>query len=314
MNVSTHSPNIEPRNEAVPVSRPAHFSGGKGSNFHRSLAVLRGLAPYARRHWRWLVFGGIAAIAVVASRLALPWPLRVVTDFSSGAAQSNWILSALPGSLDPVLAMGCVFFVLIFALGLSDLLERLYFARFSIGTVRDLRKDAIAAAVGARADERTSQAGDLVSPLVGDTARTKSGMQGFLVHVATNGMVFVGMTLILFAMHVTLGLIFAAARLATALVTAWATARIFQNSLRHRVKEGELADRIAGALETIWTNRSCSISIQRVETAKRGARNFWESPHGPPTPSSAPRCSLRWWSGPTRSRPREWKWAIWWCS
>lgn len=215
----------------------------------KSLSVIGALAPYGRRHWRWFALGSLAAIAVVAGRLALPWPLRAVADLSRAGGESNWVLSLVPGTFDPVLAMGGIFFALIFALGLSDLLERLYFARFSIATLRDLRTDAIAWAVGTRSDERTSKAGDMVSCLVGDTSRVKSGMQGFFVHVATNGLVFLGMTLILFTMDSMLGVIFAVAGIATALVTAWAAARIFKNTLSHRTKEGELADRIQNALQ-----------------------------------------------------------------
>lgn len=235
---------------AEPVCQPAHSVEDKRSNFRQSWAVLRGLAPYSRRHWRWFALGAIAAVGVVAARLALPWPLRTVADLARGAADSNWILTLAPSGLDPVLAMGGIFFALIFALGLSDLLERLYFARFSIATVRGLRSEAIAAVVGTRAEERSSQSGDLVSRLIGDTGRIKSGMQGFLVHVATNGLVFVGMTVILFTMHVRLGLIFALAGIATALVTAWAAARIFRNTISHRAREGELADRIQDALQS----------------------------------------------------------------
>lgn len=245
MNVSALSRDVEPRKEEIPVSRPTHFSGGKGSNFHRGLAVLRRLAPYAQWHRRWFVLGTVAAIAVVASRLALPWPLRAVADLARGAGDDNFILSLAPLALDPVLAMGGIFFALIFALGLSDLLERLYFARFAIATVRDLRSDAIAAAVGMR----TRSSGDVVSCLIGDSAKVKSGMQSFLVHVATNGLVFAGMTLILFAMDATLGLIFTLAGLATAFITVWAASRIFQSSLSHRIREGELAEQIQDALE-----------------------------------------------------------------
>jgi Ser/Thr protein kinase RdoA (MazF antagonist) len=218
---------------------------------HKSLSVIGALAPYGRRHWRWFALGSLAAIAVVAGRLALPWPLRAVADrWISKGPSADGMVGLLPSSMDPVLAMGSVFFVLILALGLADFLERLCFARFSVATVRDLRTEAFSSALGARTKEDDTPTGDLVSRLVGDAARVKSGIQAFLVRVATNGLVFFGMTIILLKMQAQLGLIFAAAGLGTALVTLWAAARIFQSSLEHRDKEGELANEIQAALET----------------------------------------------------------------
>lgn len=218
--------------------------------FGKCLAVLRGLAPYTRGHWRWFAFGACAAMGVVAARLILPWPLRVVADrwLAENAGGDSWLLGLIPNALDPVLAMGAVFFLLIFTLGLSDFLERFYFARFSVDTVRAIRSAAFFCAIRGRTGNRAMHT-DLVSRLVDDTARIKTGLQGFLVRVATNGTVFLGMTIVLFIIDVGLGLIFTAAGLATAVVTAWAAARTFENSLLQRAKESKLASEIEEAFQ-----------------------------------------------------------------
>lgn len=214
----------------------------------KCLAVIRGLAPYTHGHWRWFAIGACAATGVVAARLVLPWPLRAVADrWLTGPAATHAGLSAsIPVPVDPVIAMGIIFFLLIFALGLSDFLARFYFARFAIETVRALRSAAFSFALRTRPEGRVTQS-DSVSRLVDDTARIKTGLQGFLMRVATNGTVFLGMTIILFYMDTSLGLIFAAAGCITAMVTGVAAARTFQNSLLQRANESRLAFEIQQA-------------------------------------------------------------------
>ncbi len=214
-----------------------------------TLEVLRGLGPFARRHGRWFLLGAVAAFMVVGARLALPWPLRAVSDRVTGSAGSEALLGLVPGAVDPVLAMGGVFLLLVFTLGFSDYLERIAFARFAGATVADLRVRAIAGATGDRSGYTGANAGELVTRFVADGPRIRSGMQGFLVHVATSGILIVGMTVILFGMDAMLGVVFLLAGLATVAVTAWAAARIFRYTLRQQRRDGDLANRIHAALE-----------------------------------------------------------------
>lgn len=215
----------------------------------KNTRVFRQLISHGRLHWHWFVFGSLAAVAVVAARLALPWPLSAVSDRL--AAQTPIANSGLPDFVlrvvDPVLALGGIFFLLIFALGLADFLVRLCFARFSIATAKGVRNAAFESAFGT---QRKEDAGDLVSRLVGDAAQIKGGLQSFFVHVATSGLLFIGMTLVLLMMEVKLGLIFACAGLATVGVTLWAAARIFRSSFTRRDNEGRLTTQIHTALET----------------------------------------------------------------
>ena len=242
-------------------------------DLRNGLGILRVLLPFTRRHRRPFVLGCLAACGVVAGRLALPWPLRAITDRwdSGGGADGGPLTGLLPDTSDYVLAMGAIFLAVILLLGLFDFLERLQFAKFSIGTVRKMRSKAFWAALGIRNDGRlencgvedvvnsedgengdeeerlAGNSGDLVARLVGDTARIKSGLQGFLVHVMTNGIMFLGVTVVLFVMDFYLGLIFAAAGIGTAVVTGWAAGRMFHCSLKHRTKEGRLAEQIQEA-------------------------------------------------------------------
>jgi len=144
-----------------------------------------------------------------------------------------------------------LFLCAIALLGLSDYVARLLFSRFSIATTRDLRQAAFSATLGADDVNRKSAAGDLVSRLIGDAARIKAGMQGFLLHVATNGLLFAGVAVILFTVDRRMGLLFAAAALATGAITIWGAAIIFAKSLEHRRKEGQLANRIHNSLRKV---------------------------------------------------------------
>lgn len=205
-------------------------------------AVLRGLLRYGRAHRAWFFKGAAAALAVVAGRLSLPLPLKSLTDVWTGIATS----ALLPAALDPALALGGAFFALILLLGGADHLERFYFARFTIHTANDLRAAALAAAL---ARESRPATGDLLARLLGDTGRVKSGMDGFLVQVATNGAVFAGMTAVLAVIEPALGLIFVAAGLLIAAVTAHAAARVLRISLAHREREAQFANRVRDAIE-----------------------------------------------------------------
>jgi ABC-type multidrug transport system fused ATPase/permease subunit len=227
---------------------PALPKGKKeATRFERKASeALRGLLPYARRHSSSFLMGLTTAVCVVAARLALPWPLRKVTDqwMITPGQSSDVVLSLLPPNWDLALMMGLIFLLLLLMLGYFDYRERLYFARFASGMVREMRSDLLRVASHISQEERTLPPGDLATRLLGDSARVRSGLQGFLVHVATSGLVFCGVTLILLGMSSPLGLIFAAAGIGMAILTTWGAARTFKKSLKNRKKEGKLANHI----------------------------------------------------------------------
>ena len=229
----------------------------------RWVLVLRSLAPFARSHRRLFLKGILAALLVVGFRLALPWPFRLMIDpwVSGQTLQLGGALSWIPIEINPVIALGGVFFLLLLGVGYADFVERVNFARFAIGLVKDLRVRAFSGISREDTLDQSTASGDLVARLIGDTARIKAGLQGFLVHVATNGLLFAGVIIILIWMNLALGLIFASAGLIAGIVAAFGASRIFRKALKHRKKEGKLAKAIErGSREDFLEGRFAKVN------------------------------------------------------
>lgn len=209
------------------------------------------LVQFARGHRGVWLRGLSAALGVVGLRLALPWPVEAFVRplMSEELSASQLTLSAqlLPGLLFLAIAAG---------LGLADHLERLWFARFSIGLVRDLRSEAFAGLMRSAAGSGQGRPGDLVARLVGDSARLKAGVKGFLVHVATNGVVFLGVSIVFLVLYWPIGLAFVVSGLILSAGTALAASRVHERASRYRKKEGQLAEAIHGSLGAVLPRTS----------------------------------------------------------
>ncbi len=192
------------------------------------------------------------------TRLALPWPFRGIIEglFKASSESTDIFAGWLPDSTNAVVILGLVFFVLIFLYGLCDFLERLWFARFAIGTMRDLRLEAFRAAVINHEKYSKKKRGDLIARLIGDTARIKNGLKGFFVHFLPNLFLFLGVTIILLLMNLHLGLIFVTSFLAVGTITVFSSFRQFKKSLKHRKKEGELSNQMLETFRRIDKDRN----------------------------------------------------------
>ena len=216
------------------------------SVFIEGSRILRSMLPWVRRHKRKLLWGGALSAVVIGIRLSLPWLFRGMVE--PLLSNKPLISSEVPRELSSVLAeplfFGVVAFGLLVALGLVDYLMRLQFAQFAIGVVRDLRATALQLAIQIDPRIRPSGPGDLVARLIGDTARIKEGMKGFLVHGVTNGLMLVGVSVVLLWVDLTLGMVFAAAYALIGCVAAYGANRVYRRTIKHRSKEGLLADSI----------------------------------------------------------------------
>jgi len=204
-------------------------SGHDQPLWSKILMVLAELTRFGRAHRRWFAKGVLITFVVVASRLALPWPLKAVADqwMKRGFTRPGRevLIQLVPAGVDPVVAMGMLFLLLSLVVGLADFLERSWFDRFSQALCNDMEAEATngaAANPGAARDIAT------------DSERLKSGLSGFMVQVATNGLVFAGVAAVLITMAPSVGLVFAIAGVLTATVTGGAAVMIFGDSLTSR--------------------------------------------------------------------------------
>lgn len=237
---------IEPP-AGCPQVRSGQPSGGRREAIlvrkaRRSGAIL---APYARAHRGWMVRGSLFAVLLVAIRVAMPWPLQALikpwmsSGEAGGASTFGW---------HPAVVVGVIYAVMVTVLGFADYRLRLNFARFAIGVVRDVRAEVIKGIRRIRGLDGDHTAADLVTRLIGDSARLKAGMKGFLVHVATNGLLFLGISGVMLWMEWRIGLIFLSASVLTVVVTTIGASRILRRSLKFRRKETKIANTIAARL------------------------------------------------------------------
>lgn len=237
-----------------------------GTTFLQWLQVCRVFMPYAGQHWKWFLRGSIAALFVVGIRLVLPWPIHTLIKHfplhlnAQVITQAGDSIALIPSTFDHAILTGGLFFLLLLGLGLADLLERLYFARFAIGTVRDIRAEVFQTAIRTNLPDRAMGSGELVARLIGDTARIKAGLKGFLVHGMTNGITFAAMSIVLLWLNLTLGLIFASAGVVVAALTVFGAARMFRKAVKFRKKEGKLAHSIQQA----WTENPSEAVFAKV--------------------------------------------------
>jgi ATP-binding cassette subfamily B protein len=211
--------------------------------------VARRLGPYARPHRRWLVFGSLGTLFVVACRLAFPWPLRGVLELAFDQQGSTGVADMAPSAGDPALWLGGAFVLIVLIQGLAELVQRVSFARFSIGLVHDART----AAVERLSQPRTPNGdkrdpGDLIARVIGDSARVKSGLKGVLIRMTQNGVFFWGVLIVLFVIEWRLGLVFLAGGALMTTIALFGAVRVTNISRRLRRKEGLLAGRMHALL------------------------------------------------------------------
>lgn len=185
------------------TTRPAPESGR--TRRQRWSAIATGLGPFVRPHRRQLGLALLASVVVTAAQLALPWPLKGIVDTATTpeAAPAGSVLAAE----DPVVWFVGAFVLAGIVLGLAEFAQRTAVARFVVPTINDARMGIFTRALDsgpAAWGERDP--GDVLTRVVGDTARLRVGLKGVLVHVLQHGLFLVGVSAVLLALDVVLGL------------------------------------------------------------------------------------------------------------
>jgi len=213
------------------------------------IKVWREFKPFSIPH-RWNLWKSMfAGLLVVGCKLAYPWPLKhLIKPWLEQTKHGQ----TLPGGGEWVKdapTMAILFFFIVLGLGLGDYLQRVFVARFAIAWVRDIRATAFRAVQKSDPRAIRKRTGDLVARLIGDTARLKAALKGFLFHVATNGALFLGVAVILFWVDTLLGVVMLMGGLGILVVTLRGFRRVQAKTLKVRKKEGKIADRIQQAIE-----------------------------------------------------------------
>lgn len=198
----------------------------------KSRPVISRLYPFGLKHRQLLFLGIVFALPVVALRCALPWIMHSAIDLLQGPTRD------LAGTM---LMYGGALLGSLVLLGLADHLLRLQFARFAIGMAKSLREDILSNLTRQEAGLEDIEEGELVSRLIGDLARMKAGIKGFLVHVAVNLLFFGLVSMILLSRNLLLSAGFVVAFLAVTATGMWAASWIYRKASLYRQKEGDLA-------------------------------------------------------------------------
>jgi ATP-binding cassette subfamily B protein len=205
--------------------------------------VRRRLGPFARKHRKWLVRGTLGTLLVVACRLAFPWPLRGVLELAFSEKEST-VVGLVPSSGDPAFWLGGIFIAIVLCQGLAELLQRLSFARFSIGLVHDARAAALESVSRPAQEQPPRDVGDLIARVIGDSARLKAGLKGVLIRMTQNGVFFLGVCIMLLVIDIRLGLVFLAGGVTLISIAGFGAVHVSNISRRLRRKEGRLASRM----------------------------------------------------------------------
>lgn len=170
--------------------------------------ALRALVAFGRAHRSSLWLGILATVGIVACRLALPWPLRGVVEVVFPASHTDHAVARyLPGAGDPALWFAGTYALLSFGVGIFELVQRTQLKRFAARAVHDMRGATVRAITESPSQDREGT-GELISVVVGDSARIKAGLSGILVHALQNGLLFLAACTVLIVMSPQLGLLF----------------------------------------------------------------------------------------------------------
>ncbi|MFQ5479880.1 MAG: ABC transporter transmembrane domain-containing protein [Thermodesulfobacteriota bacterium] len=208
------------------------------------------LFTYGGHHSTWLYRGTAATIGVVFFRLLMPWPLRGVIEvvFPQGSHKGWLLMSYFPEWGNPVVMLGGIYVLLALGLGLAEMSQRVNLKRFASQTAHDMRAAAVEGARIMPLHKRTAT-GDIVSRIIGDSARIKAGLSGVMVHGLQNGMLFLAACAVMAYVSFWFALIFLLSGLIALYIGVYTSAPVADTASKLRRKEGNYAAAIADGLD-----------------------------------------------------------------
>ena len=141
--------------------------------------------------------------------------------------------------------------------------------RFAANTVHDIRGAAVKCASSMPANERKAS-GDVISRIIGDSARIKAGVSGILVHGIQNGLLFITVCAVMFYIKPSLGLIFFVAGLVALFIGLKASSPVASSAIKQRRKEGNYAVVLQEGLD--YGNLSIDNEDMNASSARKEVR------------------------------------------
>lgn len=205
--------------------------------------AVRALRVFARPYRGSFALGTFGTVIVVLMRLAIPWPLKGIIEvvFPDTKHPDAW-LQWLPSD-GRIVWLGVLYIACAAGTGIGQLIQRVNMRRFAAHTVHDMRAAAVRS-LSQQPRRPGMQTGDLIARIIGDTARIKAGISGVLVHVTQNGLLFVGVCVLMLWISPWLGLFFLVPGLIVLLYGFRTGNAIAEVAEKQREKEGEYAEAI----------------------------------------------------------------------
>jgi len=178
-----------------------------------------------------MVRRGLAfSFLLVGARLALPLPLTQVVASSTtpGAGQ---------GSSGPIALLSASFVGLALVAGIAEHFQRLAFAHFAGRSISDARAAALTRVRGDGGEASVH----LTAQVIGDCMRVKQGLKGFLNHITVNGLLVIGICVVLAFTDLTVALVTIAGAAVLGLVAVTGARWVGVVAAEHRQDEVALA-------------------------------------------------------------------------
>jgi len=228
-------------------------TGSQRTLRQRLAAAFHGLGPYARPYRRQLAVAVMASAVVSLAQLAFPWLLKGTVDLALArhGHRTHWLTAVLPSVGSPVAWLGGAFVVLSLVLAVSEYWQRLAVSRFVVPTIDDARVGIFTRLISSSSPEDLARdPGDVLTRVVGDSARLRVGLRGLLTHLLQHGLFIVGVFVVLTVLDLRLGMVYLLGLLVALTIAGRGAVRTAAMARRARRRESKHAARnLAAARE-----------------------------------------------------------------
>lgn len=217
------------------------------SSRDRNRKAFATIRRYGRPYRSTLLVGTLGTVAVVAFRLAMPWPLRGLMEAVFPGTVGSRVAGLFGEGGHPIPWFVAMYVGVAIAAGLAEMVQRIFMKKFAVRTTHDLRAAAVRSVLRGPGTEGR---GDLIARIVGDSARLSVGISGILVHLSQNGLIFVGVCIMFLFLAPLLGLFFLVGGLISIWIASRASGTVSKTARKQREKEGDYASTLEHALDS----------------------------------------------------------------